>query len=262
MSTRYLHNTKMVIFSSGDCGTPPVLERSRIGDPAILNGAGIELVVPIPGVGATYDDHHVFSVPYRSDLTTRETPDGWNGFEITGKLRPNASDVAALGHDFEAEGSQTFGSYPNKPMIGLTLIAGNAPDPWKAPVGQYFSNSIFNMYPSSHGHIHVTGPSLDDRLDFDPGVFTDNAGVDIKKCIWGYKAKREIARRMSVYRGELAVSHPESATDSKAACVELHGSPALNLKSIGYTAEDDAAIEEWIRSNIGTAVALLRNMRY
>ncbi|KAI0182596.1 putative glucose dehydrogenase [Xylaria flabelliformis] len=264
--------TKMVIISSGACGTPLVLERSGLGDPVILNRAGVELVAQIPGVGATYNDHHVSSAPYRSNLDTRETLDGfvnetfnipalmesnddilgWNGFEITGKLRPNASDIAALGPEFAAEWSQTFANNPNKPMVGLTLVAGNAADPSKTPVGQYFSNSVFNMYPSSHGHIHITGPSLDDPLDFDPGVFTDNAGVDIKKCIWGYKAQREISRRMSVYRGELAAFHPAFATNSKAACIELQGPPAVDIENIEYTSEDDAAIEEWLRKNIAT----------
>ncbi|GAW18476.1 hypothetical protein ANO14919_079520 [Xylariales sp. No.14919] len=72
----------------------------------------------------------------------------------------------------------------------------------------------------------------------------------MKKCVWAYKAQREIARRMSVYRGELAVFHPAFATDSKAACVELEGPPAANPKNIEYTAKDDAAIQEWPRSNI------------
>lgn len=108
------------------------------------------------------------------------------------------------------------------------------------------------MYPSSTGHIHVTGPNLDDPVDFDPAIFADKAGVDIKKCIWAYKAQREIARRMSVYRGELAMFHPAFATDSKAACIELQEPPALNIEKIKYSAEDDAAIEEWLRTNIAT----------
>ncbi|GAW18475.1 hypothetical protein ANO14919_079510 [Xylariales sp. No.14919] len=121
----------------------------------------------VPEVGATYDDHHASSSPYRSSLDIRETLDGfvngkfdipalmgsndeilgWNGLEVTGKLRPNASDVASLGPDFEAEWSQTFANNPNKPMVGLTLVASNAGDPSKAPIGQYFTHSVFNLYP-------------------------------------------------------------------------------------------------------------------
>lgn len=141
---RTVKATKMVIVSSGACGTPIMLERSGVGDPIILNRAGIELVTQVPGVGATYEDHQVSSSPYRSSLDIRETLDGfangkfdipalmrsndeilgWNGLEGTGKLRPKASDVASLGPDFEAEWNQTFANNPNKPMVGLTLIAG------------------------------------------------------------------------------------------------------------------------------------------
>ncbi|KAJ2997559.1 hypothetical protein NUW58_g618 [Xylaria curta] len=269
---RTIKAMKMIIVSSGACGTPLVLERSGVGDPAILNRAGIELVAQVPGVGASYDDHHVFSSPYRSSLDTRETLDGlvngkfdvpalmgsndeilgWNGLEVTGKLRPDASDVALLGPNFEAHWNENFADNPNKPMVGLTLIAGNGADPLHAPVGQYFTISVFNVYPSSLGHIHVTGPNLEDPSDFDPAIFADEAEVDIKKCIWGYKTQREIARRMNVYRGELASSHPAFATDSKAACIELQGPPAFNVENIEYTAEDDAAIEKWLRNKIAT----------
>ncbi|KAI0974392.1 alcohol oxidase-like protein [Xylaria arbuscula] len=270
--TRTVKAAKMVVVSSGACGTPLVLERSGVGDQDILARAGIEAVAQVPGVGATYDDHHVSSAPYRSSLDIQETLDGfvngkfdiptlmgsndkilgWNGLEVTGKLRPDASDIASLGPEFEAEWNKTFANNPNKPMVGLTLVAGNAGDPSKAPVGQYFTNSVFNMYPSSTGHIHVTGPNLDDPVDFDPAIFTDEASVDIKKCIWAYKAQREIARRMSVYRGELAIFHPAFAANSKAACIQLQEPPALNVEKIEYTAEDDAAIEEWLRNNIAT----------
>ncbi|KAI1127963.1 alcohol oxidase-like protein [Nemania abortiva] len=268
---RTINAKKMVIVSGGACGTPLLLERSGVGDPTILNRAGIEVVAQVPGVGASYDDHQVFSSPYRSSLDIDETLDGfvngkinvpalmeskdkmlgWNGLEVTGKLRPHATDVASVGPEFEAEWKEKFADNPNKLLVGLTLIAGNAVDPLESPIGQYFTISVFNMYPSSRGHIHVTGPNPDDPLDFDPAFF-DEGGVDIKKCIWGYKTQREIARRMNVYRGELAMFHPKFATGSKAACVELQGPPTPNIENIEYTAEDDSAIEEWLRNKIAT----------
>ena len=142
--TRTVKAAKMVVVSSGACGTPLVLERSGVGDQDILARAGIEAVAQVPGVGATYDDHHVSSAPYRSSLDIQETLDGfvngkfdiptlmgsndkilgWNGLEVTGKLRPDASDIASLGPEFEAEWNKTFANNPNKPMVGLTLVAG------------------------------------------------------------------------------------------------------------------------------------------
>ncbi len=112
---------KMVIVSSGALGTPAVLERSGVGDPAVLLRAGIKSVVNLPGVGSGYEDHQVCSPPYKSNLGVQETLDGfvngkfdiptmigsndkilgWNGLDITCKLRLNAADIASLGPEFQ-----------------------------------------------------------------------------------------------------------------------------------------------------------------
>jgi choline dehydrogenase len=46
-----------VVLSCGAYGTPLVLERSGVGDPAVLSAAGIEVTLPLPGVGANLHDH-------------------------------------------------------------------------------------------------------------------------------------------------------------------------------------------------------------
>ncbi|KAI0146895.1 alcohol oxidase-like protein [Xylariaceae sp. FL1272] len=263
---------KMVIVSSGALGTPAILERSGLGDPNILEAAGIEPVVDLPGVGSGYEDHQLCVSPYQSNLVAEETLDGfvnggfaipdliesdskmlgWNGMQVSGKLRPNAADVEALGPEFQTNWDEEFATCPNKPMTGITLIAGNSEDPTKVPRGQYYTIGMSNYYPLSRGHIHVTGPGLNDALDFDTGFFTDEHDIDIKRSRWAYKKQREIARRMSVYRGELAVFHPKFPASSKAVCVTL-SEPPVDVKDIEYTAEDDATIDEWLRHNIATA---------
>ncbi|KAI0389166.1 alcohol oxidase-like protein [Xylariaceae sp. FL0594] len=274
--TRTVKAAKMVVISSGALGTPLILERSGVGDPKILRAAGIEPIAEVPGVGATYDDHQNSLTPYFSSLEVHETIDGllngrlnmdaldeeskkllgWNGSEGSGKLRPSASDVDSLGPHFKAHWDRNFANDPAKPMMGITLIAANARYPSEAPVGQYFTIVNFDMYPVSSGHIHVTGPNVDDVPDFDPAFLSDEGKLDVTKYIWAYKTQREIARRMSVYRGELAMYHPRFAPDSNAACSQdkLQGPPDVQDNSkIEYTAEDDAAIEDWIRKNINTA---------
>ena len=112
--------------------------------------------------------------------------------------------------------------------------------------------TVFTGYPYSRGSIHITGPELDDKLDFTTGFFSDPQGVDIKKHVWAYKKQREIFRRMETYRGELASSHPPFAPDSKAACVELQDGLRNNVQDIEYSAEDDEVIEDFLRKNVGT----------
>lgn len=99
--------------------------------------------------------------------------------------------------------------------------------------------------------MHVTGPDITDALDFDVGYFTDANDIDLKKQIWAYKKQREVMRRTSMYRGELAAGHPQFAENSPAACVDVTES-LNNVEDLTYSAEDDEAIEQWIRGNVAT----------
>lgn len=99
--------------------------------------------------------------------------------------------------------------------------------------------------------MHITGPGLDDPLDFETGFFSDAYDIDLKKQLWAYKKSREILRRMNTFRGELAVGHPRFPEGSKAACIETNA-PLDSVQDIEYTPEDDAAIEQWLRENVNT----------
>lgn len=99
--------------------------------------------------------------------------------------------------------------------------------------------------------MHITGPNLRDRLDFETGFFSDTHGIDIKVHVWLYKKQREIARRMEVYRGEVTSFHPPFPAGSEAACIETDG-PLTSVQDIKYTTKDDAILEKWLRENVGT----------
>lgn len=108
------------------------------------------------------------------------------------------------------------------------------------------------MYPFSRGYVHITGPSLDDPLDFNTGFLSDPQGIDVKKHIWAYKKQREIMRRMTCYRGEVPSWHPPFAADSPAAAVETDGPLPDGVADIVYSAEDDKALEGFVRSKVDT----------
>lgn len=99
--------------------------------------------------------------------------------------------------------------------------------------------------------MHITGPSVEDPLDFDVGYFNDANDIDVKKQIWAYKKQREILRRTKLYRGELAAGHPKFPEGSKAATVEIEEALS-NVQNLSYSREDDAAIEQWLRENVNT----------
>lgn len=100
--------------------------------------------------------------------------------------------------------------------------------------------------------MHITGPKHDSPLDFDVGYFSDANDIDLKKQLWAYKKQREIMRRTSYYRGELAAGHPKFPEGSAAAVAENVDGPLKDVQDLVYTKEDDAAIEQWLRENVNT----------
>lgn len=118
---------------------------------------------------------------------------------------------------------------------------------------EYVSMANWTAYPYSRGSIHITGPGMTDPVDFDTGWLKDKNDIDVKKHIWAYKIQREMWRRMSIYRGEHAETHPRFPKGSKAAIVEKADGPVGdNEPRIEYTKEDDAAIEQKVREILST----------
>lgn len=107
----------------------------------------------------------------------------------------------------------------------------------------------YTAYPYSRGSIHITTPSdLLKGYTFDAGFL--NHPSDIKKQLWAYKLSREITRRLPCYKGELELGHPKFAKDSPAHLRD--DAEGGDIKDIEYSADDDKAIEEWIRGNLNT----------
>jgi alcohol oxidase len=262
---------RQVVVSCGACGTPPVLERSGVGDPKILARAGVPVKVDLPGVGNDYQDHHLTLYPYITGLQPHETIDeilrnparrqefvdnkderlGWNSIDISAKLRPSDKDVAALGPEFKAAWDQDFAAHPDRPLMLLGLVSCFLGDPSSVPEGAYVTTGCYTAYPYSRGHMHITGAEVDSPLDFDAGYLTDANDIDLKKQVWAYKQQREIMRHTSMFRGELAPGHPQFPEDSAAACGPAPG-PVAAGELIQYSPEDDRAIEQWIRANLNT----------
>ncbi|VUC33986.1 unnamed protein product [Clonostachys rosea] len=262
---------KLVVVSCGAIGTPPVLERSGLGDPKILQRAGVDVKVDLPGVGHDYQDHHLILYPYRTALEPNETIDrvlrnphqrqeliaakdpvlGWNSIDISSKLRPTEADVAALGPEFKDVWERDFKNAPTRPLMLMGLVSCFLGDPSTVPEEQYVTVGNYTAYPYSRGHVHITGREVDDELDFDVGYLNDKHDIDLKKQLWAYKKSREIMRRTAMYRGEVEAGHPAWPAGSKAASAVLKEA-LTDVKDVEYSAEDDKAIELWIRQNLGT----------
>lgn len=143
LPVRSVRVRKAVVLSCGAFGTPTVLERSGIGSPDILERAHVPLVANIPGVGSHYIDHQLIGSVYKTALDEDQTLDaifdgrrdvgqlmgtgngilGWNGVDMTSKLRPTEDEVAALGPKFQKAWERDFKNNPTKAMILLILIS-------------------------------------------------------------------------------------------------------------------------------------------
>ncbi|RYP08362.1 hypothetical protein DL764_001931 [Monosporascus ibericus] len=269
-SSRIVKARKMVILCAGAFGTPLLLERSGVGSPQVLERAGVQLLADVPGVGHDYLDHQSMMYPYKSSLSPGETSDGinsgrldpgelianndpilsWNAVDAQAKLRPTDADIASLGPEFQEAWDKEFKNAPDKPLMITSPFAAYPGDPGPVPPGQYFGIVAFNLHPFSRGHLHISGPGIDDVPDFEPGIASDPQGLDIKTHIWMYKKQREIARRMDVYRGELEGGHPSFPAHSGAVPTDSTAGPANVDRHIEYSADDDKVIEQWVRNNV------------
>lgn len=269
---------RLVVVSAGALGTPSILERSGVGSGALLQKLGIPVVSDLPGVGENYQDHHLMLYPYKSTLKADETLDGllrgdtvaptsgernpmlgWNAIDLASKLRPTAAEAASLGPDFEAAWNRDFGPNPTKPLMFIAMVQtflGNPATLKEQDGSQFFTLGTFSAYPYSRGSIHIASPDLNDAASFDTGFLSHPA--DLAMHVWAYKKQRELGRRTNAYAGDLPFAHPNFPPGSEAATKEERGAKfntvedRRSVEPIKYTKEDDAAIQDWIRSNVAT----------
>lgn len=206
---------RLVVLSSGAIGSPLILQRSGIGSKAVLDRAGVPVVEDLPGVGHDYQDHHLSLWTYRTSLTPDETINGfasgrynvadkvqekdprlgWNSMDASGKFRPTDDEVAALGPEAQAAWDRDFRNAPDRPLMIIAMYLVYLGDFATLPDdAEYVSIANWTAYPYSRGHVHITGPDLADRIDFDVGYLTDEGDVDVKKHIWAYKLAREVSQ--------------------------------------------------------------------
>ncbi|KAI0376775.1 GMC oxidoreductase [Hypomontagnella monticulosa] len=263
--------SKMVVLSAGTLSTPCILERSGVGDPQVLERAGIPTILALPGVGRDFQDHQALITVYSSKLdavdtfesiyngdrnlqdlvATRDKILSWNGTDASAKIRPTMSEINTLGEQFRLSWDEDFRNNPSRPLTTVLLTNGILGDPRPFPVGSYFTILTYTAYPYSRGHVHVMGPELESPIDFVTGYLSDDRGVDLNVQVWAYKKQREIARRMKHFHSEIMSQHPVFPPGSKASCAGMGGDISAKT-GIVYSSEDDQAIERFVRESVGT----------
>ncbi|KAG1904333.1 uncharacterized protein F5891DRAFT_1207244 [Suillus fuscotomentosus] len=272
--------SKLVVVSAGAFGSPTILERSGIGAEAILKRCGIEQLVNLPGVGENYQDHYLVLVPYlaANEIITTDTPSrgestpqenlaqrndsskslmAQNGINSKIKWRPDDEELKAMDPAFQLRWKEFFQDKPDKAVAIFAPFARYLP-PYSRPLSSilpsrsYMTACCYTLYSASVGsvHINVTEDGKEE-MDFNTGFLDDPS--DMVPLNFAYKKTREIFRRMASYRGEVTAGHPDFPEGSAAACRETSGPVDLDAPDIVYTAEDDEAIDRFLRDIVQTA---------
>ncbi|TBU37884.1 alcohol oxidase-like protein [Dichomitus squalens] len=276
---RVAQSKQLVVLSAGAFGSAAILERSGIGRKDVLERNGIEQKVDLPMVGENYNDHHLFFLNFHASEDA-ETIDGivrndpgeiekwsaqWskdgkglmatNGCDGGMKYRPSPEELRTIGPDFADSDlwRSFYAPSPDKPVLFIGMISqyvGTAPPP---PDHKCYCTFAYLTYPVGTGSVHIT--SADDvtaPVDFDSGVCSRKEDFALMRHM--YKVCREYGRRMDSYRGEIAADHPKFAASSAAAVPEAPVRPvSIDAADIVYSAEDERALDDFIRSKVQTA---------
>jgi choline dehydrogenase len=187
-----------VIVCAGTLESPLLLERSGVGDPAVLEAAGVVPVVANPAVGTDLRQHRVGNTVSRLD----HGAEGLHG--ATTVLAALRADPAAASPDTEV----LF-----IPMPGAAVVA-------------FYPHS-----PTSTGSIHITGPGTGDAPRLVPGYLT--TAHDRRLTAAAYALVRELtAAEPFAARATAAFPLPDPA-DEQAVLTYVLGSGAVGNHQTG-----------------------------
>ncbi|KAK7446786.1 glucose oxidase [Colletotrichum acutatum] len=133
---RIVKARKEVIMATGSIHTPQILQRSGVGGRALLEAAGIEVVVDLPGVGQNFQDH-----PVGAGATFTFT-----NFDV----HPDMTDLVN-NQTFIDEAKAEFEANRTGPLtIGAGNVATFLPFPVIAPSFEAITSAYESQPPSAH----------------------------------------------------------------------------------------------------------------
>jgi choline dehydrogenase len=206
-----------VILSSGAVNSPQLLMVSGIGDPMQLQANGIDVVAPLPGVGANLQDHYAVLVRHRvkNAGTLNERTHGWRlGWEMIryavqrkGMLATNTAHLLAF---------LRSGRGLNRPDLQLHFL----PATFDAGTGKLerlpgMTASIYQMRPESRGRIELAGPDPTAAPKIYPAYL--HAREDHRAAVDGLQLLRRLFAQpaLAPFLGEELSPGPDIASDEK-----------------------------------------------
>jgi len=164
-----------IVLTAGAYGSPAILQRSGVGDPAVLEAARIPTVLELRGVGRNLHDHPLVELEFtgsdrlRAELAesaaARFTPEE----QTLGKLRSSRASGPFDIHLFPVA------AHPHSLLAGRVMLV------------------VAAMEPRSRGILRVLGPDPELAPLIDHGYLSDADGHDRAVLAEGSEGTRELA---------------------------------------------------------------------
>ncbi|MEJ7930647.1 GMC family oxidoreductase N-terminal domain-containing protein [Ramlibacter sp. AN1015] len=219
-----------VVLSAGAIESPALLMRSGIGPGPHLQALGIPLVHELPGVGANLHDHPdvvlVADAPGQAELVGLSATGAWR--VLRGIVQWRRERTGLLTTNF-AEAGGFIRSTPElaQPDIQLHFVVAKLLDHGRAlRAGHGFSLHVCLLQPRSRGRLRLADADHDSAPLIDPQFLADPH--DLRRLRAGVRCAQRILAQPA-----LAAFGTEAAGSRTAA-------------------QDDAALEHWIRSHADT----------
>jgi choline dehydrogenase len=187
-----------VLLAGGTFDSPLLLERSGIGNPYVLEKAGVPVRVPSPRVGENFKEHRGILLQYRLsgvkgyNIEASSTPRYlWTGFKY---LFSRSGMIAHGGYALSAIYKSDPASENPDTQCFFTPISTSDVNPMTGrmvvdtfPGAKYV---VLPMYPTSQGSLHITGPGLDDAPRLEPNFLSTEE--DRQMLVKALRKAREI----------------------------------------------------------------------
>ena len=192
------HAAAEVVLSAGTINTPQLLQCSGIGDPIVLESAGVQTQHALPGVGKNLQDHLQIRLVFKTSERTLndELNNPFKKLKVgiqyflsrTGPLTLAASQVTIFTR------SSASADRPDIQFHMQPLSAdkpGDGVHPFSA-----FTSSVCQLRPHSRGEIRITSADSMQYPAIIPNYLSDNR--DCQVAIDGIKVARRIAEAPSM----------------------------------------------------------------
>lgn len=198
-ATQIVRARKEVILSAGTVHTPQILQLSGIGPKDLLESAGIDVLVDMPGVGQNFQDHAYLSVGYRWNNGAPPAPNVTaNGDPRTGSspnlgawigLPTMTEDFEEIAARYEAQDPADFlpadshpwvvAGYADFQKLHAKLLRSKNTNILWYPVGGSPGGIVMSMHIVSHGTINIDPASPESEPIVDYRALSNPVDLDI-----------------------------------------------------------------------------------